>query len=90
MCLLLYVLKMRVLVCVYTVVGFLGDTQFCGSNSSVDGMEEDRSKCPGYEQTDSCPWSAEASFWAEASQFVTQLRHFFIYIFFDALNMLCK
>nr|XP_022338249.1 ADP-ribosyl cyclase/cyclic ADP-ribose hydrolase-like [Crassostrea virginica] len=52
-----------------TLTGFLGDTQFCGSNSSVDGMEEDRSKCPGYEQIDSCPWSAEASFWAEASEF---------------------
>ena len=75
---------MRVLVCVYTDVGFLGDTKFCGSNSSVDGMEEDRSKCPGYEQTDTCPWSAEASFWAEASQFVTHLRHFF----FFSLNML--
>lgn len=51
-------------------IGFLGDTKFCGSNSSADGVEQDRSKCPGYDQTSECPWSAEAAFWTEASDFV--------------------
>lgn len=51
-------------------IGFLGDTKFCGSNSSADGVEQDRSKCPGYDQTPECPWSAEAAFWTEASDFV--------------------
>ncbi|XP_048747415.2 ADP-ribosyl cyclase/cyclic ADP-ribose hydrolase-like [Ostrea edulis] len=58
-----------------TLTGFLGDTKFCGSNSSADGVEQDRSKCPGYDQTPSCPSSAEAAFWSTSSEYFSRSAH---------------
>lgn len=69
-----------------TLTGFLGDTKFCGSNSSADGVEQDRNKCPGYDQTPECPWSAEAAFWTEASDFFSKSAYGDIELMLNALS----
>ncbi|XP_061170434.1 ADP-ribosyl cyclase/cyclic ADP-ribose hydrolase-like [Saccostrea echinata] len=69
-----------------TLTGFLGDTKFCGSNSSSDGVEQDRSKCPGYEQTPTCPWPTEAAFWATASEYYSKSAQGEVEIMLDATS----
>lgn len=51
-------------------LGFFGDIKFCGSNSFVDGVEQDCSKCFGYDQMLECLWLVEVVFWMEVFDFV--------------------
>ncbi|XP_062571360.1 ADP-ribosyl cyclase/cyclic ADP-ribose hydrolase-like [Saccostrea cucullata] len=70
-----------------TLTGFLGDTNFCGSNSSSDGVEQDRSKCPGWDQTPECPWSTGAAFWLTASEYYSRAAHGEVEIMLNATSV---
>ncbi|XP_046334642.2 ADP-ribosyl cyclase/cyclic ADP-ribose hydrolase-like [Haliotis rufescens] len=49
-----------------TLIGYIGDgLRFCAQESSP-GITYNQ-ECPGFDQTEGCPYNAEFSFWAQAS-----------------------